>query len=54
MVDDYPAEARRAIEAILMVADEPIEPQILAQVTEVAETTVERPGCTCPLCIQAQ
>jgi segregation and condensation protein B len=41
-VDDYPAEARRAIEAILMVADEPIEPQILAQVTEVAETIVER------------
>jgi segregation and condensation protein B len=41
-VDDYPHEARRAIEAILMVADDPIEPQILAQVTEVAEATVER------------
>ena len=34
-------EARRAIEAILMVADEPIEPQLLAQLLEVSPARVE-------------
>ena len=34
-------EARRAIEAILMVADQPIEPNLLAQVCEVPVATVE-------------
>jgi segregation and condensation protein B len=34
-------EARRAIEAILMVADEPIEPNLLAQVCEISTATVE-------------
>jgi segregation and condensation protein B len=34
-------EARRAIEAILMVADEPIEPQLLAQLLEVSVAGVE-------------
>jgi segregation and condensation protein B len=36
------SEARRAIEAILMVADSPIEPQLLAQITEVPVAEVER------------
>jgi len=35
------AEARRAIEAILMVADEPIEPNLLAQVCEIPVAVVE-------------
>ena len=35
------SEARRAIEAILMVADEPLEPHLLAQLLEVAPTRVE-------------
>ena len=35
------AEARRAIEAILMVADQPIEPNLLAQVCEIPVATVE-------------
>ena len=34
-------EARRAVEAILMVADEPIETQLLAQVTETAPAELE-------------
>jgi len=34
-------EARRAIEAILMVADEPIEPQLLAQLLEVSPARVD-------------
>jgi segregation and condensation protein B len=34
-------EARRALEAILMVADQPIEPQLLAQLLEVAPVRVE-------------
>ena len=34
-------EARRAIEAILMVADSPIEPQLLAQITEVPVAQIE-------------
>lgn len=33
-------EARRAIEAILMVAESPVEPQLLAQLLEVPVTTV--------------
>ena len=33
-------EAARAIEAILMVADEPIDPHVLAQICEVSETDV--------------
>jgi segregation and condensation protein B len=35
------AEARRAIEAVLMVADEPIEPQLLAQLVELSAPRVE-------------
>lgn len=35
------AEARRAIEAILMVADQPIEPNLLAQICEVPVAQVE-------------
>ena len=34
-------EAKRAIEAILMVADQPIEPNLLAQITEIPATDVE-------------
>src|SRR5438874_13052209 len=34
-------EARRALEAILMVADQPIEPQLLAQLLEMAPAAVE-------------
>jgi segregation and condensation protein B len=34
-------EARRAIEAILMVSDSPIEPQLLAQITEIPVAQVE-------------
>ena len=35
-------EARRAIEAILMVADQPIEPNLLAQITEVPAAQIEQ------------
>lgn len=35
-------ESRRAIEAILMVADEPVDPHLLAQLLEVAPAEVER------------
>ena len=35
------SEARRAIEAILMVADEPLEPHLLAQLLEVSRARVE-------------
>ncbi len=35
-------EARRAIEAILMVADQPIEPNLLAQVCEISAGAVEQ------------
>lgn len=34
-------EAKRAIEAILMVADQPIEPNLLAQITEVSVAVVD-------------
>jgi segregation and condensation protein B len=34
-------EARRAIEAVLMVADEPVDPHLLAQLLEVAPAKVE-------------
>lgn len=34
-------EARRALEAILMVAESPVEPHLLAQLLEVAPTRVE-------------
>jgi segregation and condensation protein B len=34
-------ESRRAIEAILMVADEPVEPHLLAQLLEIAPQRVE-------------
>ena len=36
------AEARRAIEAVLMVADEPVEPQLLAQLVELPAPRVEQ------------
>lgn len=41
--DDAPvvAEARRAIEAVLMVADEPVDPQLLAQLVELPAPRVE-------------
>ena len=35
------SEAARAVEAILMVADEPVEPQLLAQLLEISPTRVE-------------
>ncbi len=35
------AETRRAIEAILMVADQPVEPAVLAQLLEVPRTDIE-------------
>lgn len=35
------AEARRAIEAVLMVADDPVEPQLLAQLVELPAPRVE-------------
>jgi segregation and condensation protein B len=35
------AEARRAIEAVLMVADEPVEPQLLAQLVELSVPRIE-------------
>jgi len=35
------SEALRAVEAILMVADEPVEPQLLGQLLEVSPTRVE-------------
>jgi len=34
-------EARRAVEAILMVADRPVDPHLLAQVTEMAPVAME-------------
>jgi segregation and condensation protein B len=36
------SEARRAIEAIVMVADEPVDPQMLAQLLEVSVSGVEQ------------
>ena len=35
-------DADRAIEALVMVADQPVEPSVLAQVLEVPVTEVER------------
>ena len=35
------AESLRAIEAILMVAEEPVEPQLLAQLLEVSPARVD-------------
>lgn len=35
------AEARRALEAVLMVADAPVEPQLLAQLLEIAPARVD-------------
>jgi segregation and condensation protein B len=35
------SESARAVEAILMVADEPVEPQLLAQLLEISPTRVE-------------
>ncbi len=36
-----PEEARRALEAVLMVAEEPVDPQLLGQLLEVAPARVE-------------
>jgi segregation and condensation protein B len=36
-----PSDARRAIEAIVMVASEPVEPSVLAQLLEVPVATIE-------------
>ena len=41
MTDDRTQEARRAIEAVLMVAEAPVEAQLLAQLLEVPVTVVE-------------
>jgi segregation and condensation protein B len=41
MNDEVTSEARRAIEAIVMVADQPIEPNLLAQVLELPQADVE-------------
>ncbi len=38
---DVPAEVRAALEAILMVAEEPVPPSLLAQLLEVPATVVE-------------
>src|SRR5215217_4821478 len=35
------SESKRAIEAVLMVADEPVEPRLLAQLMEVAPARVD-------------
>ncbi|MDQ4068717.1 MAG: SMC-Scp complex subunit ScpB, partial [Actinomycetota bacterium] len=35
------SETARAVEAILMVADQPVEPQLLAQLLEVSPSRVE-------------
>ncbi|MGV3758829.1 MAG: SMC-Scp complex subunit ScpB [Actinomycetota bacterium] len=42
MSDERTQEARRAIEAVLMVAEAPVEAQLLAQLLEVPVTEVER------------
>jgi segregation and condensation protein B len=47
-------EARRAVEAILMVADEPIETQLLAQVTETNPAELEEALTALALDYQAQ
>src|SRR5690606_1620304 len=41
MSDDRTQEARRAIEAVLMVADSPVPSQILAQLLELPAATIE-------------
>ena len=41
MADRVTSESHRAIEAILMVAEEPIDPHLLAQLLEVAPARVE-------------
>jgi segregation and condensation protein B len=43
--DDLPTETRRALEAIVMVAAEPVPPQMLAQLLEVSVDRVEA-ACT--------
>lgn len=40
-VDDLPVEARRALEAIVMVSGDPVPPQMLAQLLEVSVERVE-------------
>jgi segregation and condensation protein B len=42
MNDGTREEARRAIEAILMVADEPVDPHLLAQLVEVSPTELSQ------------
>jgi segregation and condensation protein B len=44
-VERDPAETRRAIEAILMVADQPVEVVMLAQLLEMSATTIEATCC---------
>ncbi|MGH9120942.1 MAG: SMC-Scp complex subunit ScpB [Acidimicrobiales bacterium] len=41
-VEGAPTEARRAVEAILMVADRPVEVSLLAELLELAPVVVER------------
>ena len=43
-VNDTPSEARRAVEAILMVADQPVDPVLLSQLLELS------PGAVADLC----
>jgi len=38
---DIPADARRAIEAVIMAAPEPVAPDLLAQLVEISQATVE-------------
>lgn len=44
MTEESPAhdEAKRAIEAVVMVSDEPVDPQLLGQLVELAPAVVER------------
>jgi segregation and condensation protein B len=42
MAEDIPTETRRALEAILFVADEPITASVLAQAVEIGRRDVER------------
>ncbi len=39
-VVDLDAESRRAIEAVLMAATEPVEPSVLAQLVEISSVRV--------------
>ena len=44
--DDLPIETRRALEAIVMVAPDPVPPQMLAQLLEISVERVEEACAT--------